>query len=108
MAVARWHLIQGHEGCAYAVEHGCVAVIVDLPRGYRDGRGTVHVLAQPDRKRRRHGAVRVRASRGETAEGRAGGRHRLLRASRRYGRRSPGTRAECFRRDHCVIEFDFD
>lgn len=27
-----WHIIQGEAGCAYAVEHGCVAVIVDALR----------------------------------------------------------------------------
>lgn len=28
----RWHLIEGEEGCAYAVRHGCVAVVVDALR----------------------------------------------------------------------------
>ena len=27
-----WHIIEGEAGCAYAVEHGCVAVVVDALR----------------------------------------------------------------------------
>ncbi len=27
-----WHIIEGAQGCAYAVEHGCVAIIVDALR----------------------------------------------------------------------------
>lgn len=27
-----WHLIEGEAGCAYAVEHGCVAIVVDALR----------------------------------------------------------------------------
>lgn len=30
--VQRWHLIEGEAGCAYAVAHGCVAIIVDALR----------------------------------------------------------------------------
>lgn len=28
----KWHFIEGEAGCAYAVEHGCVAVVVDALR----------------------------------------------------------------------------
>lgn len=28
----RWHIIEGEAGCAYAVRHGCVAVVVDALR----------------------------------------------------------------------------
>ncbi|MCP4639875.1 MAG: 2-phosphosulfolactate phosphatase, partial [bacterium] len=32
MAQPTWHLIEGDAGCAYAVEHDCVAVVVDALR----------------------------------------------------------------------------
>ena len=28
----RWHLIEEEAGCTYAVEHGCVAIVVDALR----------------------------------------------------------------------------
>ena len=27
-----WHFIEGEAGCRYAVEHGCVAIVVDALR----------------------------------------------------------------------------
>ncbi|HRI88362.1 MAG TPA: 2-phosphosulfolactate phosphatase [Candidatus Hydrogenedentes bacterium] len=45
-----WHFIEGEEGCAYAVRHGCVAIIVDALRAsataaYMLNAGATEILA---------------------------------------------------------------
>ncbi len=42
----KWHLIEGEAGCAYAVEHDCVAVVVDALRASATAAALLHAGAQ--------------------------------------------------------------
>ncbi len=42
----RWHFIEGEPGCRYAVDHGCVAVVVDALRASATAAMLLHAGAQ--------------------------------------------------------------